>query len=166
MCDQLVNTCKADAVALKTCADAKAAASAATPVKTGIQADAFNAVFNITTNFATAPVFDDQGRVVSGNVDNGNNDKNATIPSNNGGNAGNNVTCTCTVNLGNNDNNGNNGNNNRNDTEKIGDFGSCSVPQIEFGAGFDNRRETSFRPVDLGEPDRSIHPTLRSRASR
>ncbi|VDC04785.1 unnamed protein product [Peniophora sp. CBMAI 1063] len=30
----------------------------------------------------------------------------------------------------------------------IGDFGSCSVPQIEFGAGFDNRKETSFQPVD------------------
>jgi len=30
----------------------------------------------------------------------------------------------------------------------IGNFGSCSVPQIEFGAGFDGRNETSFRPVD------------------
>ena len=30
----------------------------------------------------------------------------------------------------------------------IGDFGSCSVPQIEFGVGFDNRKETSFQPVD------------------
>ena len=30
----------------------------------------------------------------------------------------------------------------------IGDFGSCSVPQIEFGVGFDNRKETSFEPVD------------------
>jgi len=30
----------------------------------------------------------------------------------------------------------------------IGSFGSCSVPQIEFGAGFDGRNETSFRPVD------------------
>ena len=30
----------------------------------------------------------------------------------------------------------------------IGDFGACSVPQIEFGVGFDNRKETSFEPVD------------------
>ncbi|KAJ7763066.1 hypothetical protein B0H16DRAFT_1883924 [Mycena metata] len=30
----------------------------------------------------------------------------------------------------------------------IGNFGKCSVPQIEFGVGFDNRQETSFRPVD------------------
>jgi len=27
-------------------------------------------------------------------------------------------------------------------------FGSCSVPQIKFGVGFDNRKETSFEPVD------------------
>ena len=32
----------------------------------------------------------------------------------------------------------------------IGDFGSCSIPQIKFGVGFDNRKETSFEPVDLG----------------
>ena len=30
----------------------------------------------------------------------------------------------------------------------IGDFGSCSVPQIEFGVGFDGRKETSFQPTD------------------
>ncbi len=34
-------------------------------------------------------------------------------------------------------------------TGGVGDFGSCSVPQIEFAAGFDNRKETSFQPVDL-----------------
>lgn len=34
-------------------------------------------------------------------------------------------------------------------TSGVGDFGSCSVPQIEFAAGFDNRKETSFQPVDL-----------------
>lgn len=27
-------------------------------------------------------------------------------------------------------------------------FGSCSTPEIEFGGGFDNRKETSFQPVD------------------
>jgi hypothetical protein len=30
----------------------------------------------------------------------------------------------------------------------IGDFGSCSVPEIEFGVGFDGRKETSFQPAD------------------
>lgn len=29
-------------------------------------------------------------------------------------------------------------------------LGSCTTPQIEFGAGFDGRKETSFRPVDRG----------------
>jgi len=27
-------------------------------------------------------------------------------------------------------------------------FGSCSTPEVEFGGGFDGRRETSFQPVD------------------
>ncbi|KAG6862554.1 hypothetical protein C0995_000102 [Termitomyces sp. Mi166 len=30
----------------------------------------------------------------------------------------------------------------------ISNFGKCSVPQIEFGVGFDGRKETSFQPVD------------------
>ena len=30
----------------------------------------------------------------------------------------------------------------------VGNFGSCTLPQIEFGTGFDNRKETSFQPVD------------------
>ena len=34
----------------------------------------------------------------------------------------------------------------------IGNFGKCTVPQIEFGVGFDNRKETSFEPVDKSEP--------------
>ena len=33
----------------------------------------------------------------------------------------------------------------------IGDFGSCTVPQIEFGPGFDGRRETSFQPADKSQ---------------
>ena len=27
-------------------------------------------------------------------------------------------------------------------------FGSCSTPEVEFGGGFDGRKETSFQPVD------------------
>lgn len=48
ICDQLVNTCDANQAALDLCETAKAAASAA-EVKTGAQADAFNAVFGIDT---------------------------------------------------------------------------------------------------------------------
>ncbi|KAJ7707680.1 hypothetical protein B0H17DRAFT_1033579 [Mycena rosella] len=33
-------------------------------------------------------------------------------------------------------------------TSTIGNFGSCSIPEIEFGTGFDGRKETSFQPVD------------------
>jgi len=238
MCDQLVNTCKADDTARNTCANATTAASNATPAKTGIQADAFNAVFGVTTNFADDPVFDDQGRVVSGDANNGNGnnstdggnngkyggnngnqggdkggkggdngnkggkngnngdkgdekgnkggnngdkgDENGNKGGNNGnhggnvgGNTGNDGSCIPVdggnnnngTDVGNNNgtvggnNNGTNGgNNNNNGTDggnngTIGNFGSCSVPEIEFGAGFDNRRETSFQPVDLGESD-------------
>ncbi|KAJ8523219.1 hypothetical protein ONZ45_g283 [Pleurotus djamor] len=62
VCDQLVNRCGADQTARNTCASAITAAAAAEPAKTGIQADAFNAVFGITTDFANVQAFDDQGR--------------------------------------------------------------------------------------------------------
>ncbi|KAG5220347.1 Iron-sulfur clusters transporter atm [Salix suchowensis] len=62
VCDQLVNFCGADQTAQATCATAITAASGAEPAKTGIQADAFNAVFGITTNFASVQAIDDQGR--------------------------------------------------------------------------------------------------------
>ena len=48
MCDQLVNFCGADDLAKQTCATAAAAADTVT-AKTGGQADAFNAVFGIST---------------------------------------------------------------------------------------------------------------------
>ena len=171
MCDELVNTCKADATARNTCAKAKAAASSATPVKTGIQADAFNAIFGIITEFAKDPVFDDTGNIISENPNNGtnNNGDNNNNGSNNtngggtnanggntnntGGNNGNNVTCTPT-NGGSNNNTNTNGSgssgNNGTAAGNIGNFGSCSIPEIEFGVGFDGRRETSFQPVDKG----------------
>ena len=47
------------------------------------------------------------------------------------------------------------GNNNGTDTGNLGNFGSCSVPQIEFGQGFDGRKETSFRPVDMSKSTKS-----------
>jgi hypothetical protein len=58
MCDTLTNTCDANQAAKDLCAQATAAADTVT-AKTGGQADAFNAVFGIKTNFAaTAPVSD------------------------------------------------------------------------------------------------------------
>ncbi|KDQ62386.1 hypothetical protein JAAARDRAFT_30290 [Jaapia argillacea MUCL 33604] len=33
-------------------------------------------------------------------------------------------------------------------SSSLGSFGKCTVPQIEFGVGFDGRKETSFQPVD------------------
>ena len=115
MCDQLVNTCKADSTAMSTCARAKNAANGAPP-KTGKQADAFNAVFGKTTNFSKVTPLNDQGNSVGGS------------------------------NSGNNMNNGND----KTTNGKIGNFGSCSIPEIRFGAGFDGRRETAFEPVDKG----------------
>jgi hypothetical protein len=64
MCDQLVNTCKADSTALSTCTRAKTAADGA-PAKTGKQADAFNAVFGKVTNFAKVTALDDQGKPIT-----------------------------------------------------------------------------------------------------
>ena len=64
MCDQLVNTCKADSTALNTCAQAKIAADNA-PAKSGKQADAFNAVFGIATDFASVTPLDNQGNPIT-----------------------------------------------------------------------------------------------------
>ena len=63
ICDTLTNKCKANAAAKATCTKAQAAAAAAPP-KTGADADAFNAVFGIKTNFAAVSAVDDQGRIV------------------------------------------------------------------------------------------------------
>jgi len=49
--------------------------------------------------------------------------------------------------------NGDGGNNNNNK------LGSCSVPEIEFGLGFDGRKETSFQPVDKSKFT-ACHPTI------
>ncbi|KAJ7035090.1 hypothetical protein C8F04DRAFT_1395151, partial [Mycena alexandri] len=42
----------------------------------------------------------------------------------------------------------------------IGNFGSCSIPQVEFGAGFDGRLETSFRPVDQASYNHTSADTI------
>ena len=70
----------------------------------------------------TVSVVDDTGKVVSGS----NNTSSAASVSSKGS-----TSATSSVN-----------------SSAIGNFGSCSVPKIEFGVGFDGRKETSFKPVD------------------
>ncbi|KAF5367372.1 hypothetical protein D9758_003733 [Tetrapyrgos nigripes] len=138
MCDTLVNKCGADQTAKDTCAQAQAAANTGA-AKTGEQADLFNAAFGITTDFASVTAIDDQGRPVAGTgsgaaAAGGN----ATTGANTGADAGANNADAGAGAAG----------NTSSAAGGIGDFGSCSVPQIEFGAGFDGRKETSFEPVD------------------
>lgn len=38
-------------------------------------------------------------------------------------------------------------------TTSTGDFGSCSTPEIKFGVGLDNRKETAFEPADKNSFD-------------
>jgi len=63
MCDTLVNSCGADQTARTTCASARAAADELA-AKTGAQADAFNAVFGIKTNFSAITPLDNQGNPI------------------------------------------------------------------------------------------------------
>ncbi|KAI0064762.1 hypothetical protein BV25DRAFT_183148 [Artomyces pyxidatus] len=157
ICDTLTNTCGADATAKATCAKASAAADAQTP-KTGAQADAFNAVFEITTNFASVTEIDDQGNVVSGAsaaattaaavapatssaeaapatqaapVTQAAPTSQASAPAKVAASSPEPSAAATPA-----------------ATRNIGNIGSCSVPQIQFGVGFDGRRETSFEPVD------------------
>ncbi|KAG5724694.1 hypothetical protein E4T56_gene3752 [Termitomyces sp. T112] len=128
ICDTLTNSCGADQTAKDTCASAMTAASAA-KAGTGFQADAFNAVFGITTNFGAVASVDNQGNIIPGTG----NGTTLTVPDSGSGSAtttGSSLSATAKS-LG-----------------GIGDFGKCTVPQIEFGVGFDNRKETSFQPVD------------------
>ncbi|KAG6817685.1 hypothetical protein H0H87_005444 [Tephrocybe sp. NHM501043] len=128
ICDTLVNSCGADQTAKDTCATAQAAAVAAA-AGTGFQADAFNAAFGITTNFGAIASVDNQGNVVPGTGSDGS----ATS------------TLSSTAAAASSTSTGSGG--------SIGDFGKCTVPQIEFGTGFDNRLETSFQPVDKASYD-------------
>ncbi|KAF7299079.1 hypothetical protein MIND_00856200 [Mycena indigotica] len=146
ICDTLTNSCGADATAKATCAKAQAAADAAPP-KTGIDADIFNGFFGISTNFRNIAAVDDQGRVVAGSTGG----QVSVAPTGGAGQAQ-----APPANNNNAASNNNQGNQNNNavaappaaSSSGIGNFGKCSVPQIEFGVGFDNRKETSFQPVD------------------
>ncbi|KAI0732466.1 hypothetical protein C8Q72DRAFT_874130 [Fomitopsis betulina] len=133
MCDQLVNFCGADALAKQTCAAATAAADTVT-AKTGGQADAFNAVFGITTDFASIAPVSDQGVTESISATTAA----ATAAATSNVAVSSSVTDAASAAAA----------SSTASASSIGDFGSCTVPQIEFGVGFDNRKETSFQPVD------------------
>ena len=152
MCDALVNTCGADQTARNTCATAIVAADTK-PAKTGAQADgnyvftqestshantcvcvAFNSVFNIQTNFAAVAAVDDQGNIITSTGSSAasppaSSSSSIFVPSSTSTSTGSPSTTTSNA-------------------STVGNFGSCSVPQIEFGTGFDGRKETSFQPVD------------------
>ncbi|EMD33508.1 hypothetical protein CERSUDRAFT_118084 [Gelatoporia subvermispora B] len=137
MCDALVNTCGADQTAKNTCATAKAAADTVT-AKTGGQADAFNAVFGITTDFAAIAEVDDQGNVVSGT---GSSSAVASA-------AASSSAASAVATAASSSATAASAAASSSSSSGAGNFGSCSVPQIAFGAGFDGRKETSFEPAD------------------
>ncbi|KAI0049809.1 hypothetical protein FA95DRAFT_1581560 [Auriscalpium vulgare] len=135
ICDTLTNTCGADQTAKDTCKTAQAAADAKPP-KTGAQADAFNAAFGIKTNFAAVAAVDDQGNVVAGTGAAAATSAAAAVTTSAAAAATTSAAAAASAASG--------------ASGAIGDFGSCSVPQIQFGVGFDNRKETSFEPnIDI-----------------
>jgi len=196
MCDQLVNSCKADATAQATCKTAQAAADAQLP-GTGFQADAFNAVFGIKTNFGAVDVVTDQGTTLG--VDGTNtgaavaSTSAITVATETGAAAAAATTdaasaatttaaladcvpTTVTVTAGAADDvtatasvssvaaaatttasattsaasatTDDTSAASTDSASQIGDFGSCTIPQIEFGVGFDDRTETAFQPTN------------------
>jgi hypothetical protein len=80
---------------------------------------------SIKQNFVNIPEVDNQGNTVPGT----------------GNSSG--ATSTTTANSTQSITSGGNGG--------IGNFSKCSTPQIEFGAGFDGRKETSFQPANKSE---------------
>ncbi|TFY51623.1 hypothetical protein EVG20_g10917 [Dentipellis fragilis] len=142
MCDTLTNSCKADQTAKDTCATAKTAADGQTK-GTGAQADAFNAVFGIKTNFAAVAEVNDQGVTVAAGAGAGTGTGTAIAAATTAAAAATTAaaaaTATATA----------TGSNNAASSSAVGDFGSCPVPQIKFAAGLDGRKETAFEPADL-----------------
>ncbi|KAK0480026.1 hypothetical protein IW261DRAFT_106754 [Armillaria novae-zelandiae] len=149
ICDTLVNSCGADATAKATCATAETAVNNA-PAKTGGQADAFNAVFGITTDFDSIAAVDDQGNVIAG-TGSSSSDANATSVASASDTL---ATASATTAAAVTDassavqSTSTSSTSTSSTSSSIGNFGSCSTPQIEFGVGFDGRKETSFEPVD------------------
>ncbi|KAE9400198.1 hypothetical protein BT96DRAFT_957001 [Gymnopus androsaceus JB14] len=138
MCDQLVNSCKADATAQATCKTAQAAADAQLP-GTGFQADAFNAVFGIKTNFGAVDVVTDQGTTLGVDADDTATSSVSSVAAaaTTAASATTSTASSCFQSAASTDS-----------ASQIGDFGSCTIPQIEFGVGFDDRTETAFQPTN------------------
>ncbi|KJA19472.1 hypothetical protein HYPSUDRAFT_56606 [Hypholoma sublateritium FD-334 SS-4] len=139
ICDTLTNSCKANQDAKTLCASAAAAAVAA-PAKTGAQADAFNNAFGIVTDFTAVAAIDDQGRpVVSSAAASATPavTSAATIVATQASTSTAAAATTAAASTS-----------TSSSSSSIGNFGKCTVPQIKFGVGFDNRKETSFEPVD------------------
>ncbi|KAL5486066.1 hypothetical protein ACEPAI_7110 [Sanghuangporus weigelae] len=145
ICDSLTNTCGADQTAKDTCATAQAAASAAT-TGTGAQADAFNAAFGITTDFVSVATVDNQGNIVSGTGSDAASSDASASATDAAADSGATATASATDSASTAASSSTTGSDTS--SSDIGDFGSCSVPEIEFGVGFDGRKETSFQPVD------------------
>ncbi|KAF9003972.1 hypothetical protein BDQ17DRAFT_1241729 [Cyathus striatus] len=133
ICDTLTNSCGANQAAKDICQTALTAATAAA-AGTGAQADAFNAAFGITTQFVNVASVDNQGKIVPGTGASAGNSTSAvaTAAAETAATSASAAASATALPSSN----------------KIGNFGSCSVPQIEFGVGFDNRKETSFQPVN------------------
>ncbi|KAK0193888.1 hypothetical protein F5146DRAFT_953030 [Armillaria mellea] len=146
ICDTLVNSCGADATAKATCATAETAVNNA-PAKTGGQADAFNAVFGITTDFASIAAVDDQGNVIAG-TGSSSSDTNATSVASASDTLATTSATTAAAATDASSAVQSTSTSSTSTSLSIGNFGSCSTPQIEFGVGFDGRKETSFEPVD------------------
>ncbi|KAF8486043.1 hypothetical protein DFH94DRAFT_808518, partial [Russula ochroleuca] len=137
VCDSLTNTCGANDAAKAECAEAQTAANAATPPQTGAQADAFNLVFGLKTNFAAVQPLDDHGNPVNftsqANANSSTPKNTATSPSTSSPppKTGSSLATSTNSNAG------------------APDFGKCTTPEIKFAVGLDGRRETAFAPNDL-----------------
>ncbi|KAL1703068.1 hypothetical protein EV121DRAFT_261325 [Schizophyllum commune] len=163
ICDTLTNSCGADDTAKATCQSAIAASKQA-EAKTGGQADAFNAVFGISTDFASQDVIDNQGKVVSAGTgssgsasasssadasastsasDSSSSSDSSDSSDASASSADSSATATAASSAS-------SAASSSSSSASTGgaDFGSCSTPEIEFGQGFDNRKETSFQPAD------------------
>ncbi|KAL9714092.1 hypothetical protein Ac2012v2_002400 [Leucoagaricus gongylophorus] len=126
ICDNLVNSCKANKVARDLCTTASTAAASAPPG--GAQADEFNKNFGITSDFISVEIIDNQGNIVSNAG--GSSISSTSITGAPSSPATSSPSSTATS------------------FPPSGEVGSCPTPEIIFGAAFDGRKETSFEPAD------------------
>ncbi|KAI0264381.1 hypothetical protein BC834DRAFT_844045 [Gloeopeniophorella convolvens] len=149
ICDTLVNSCGADQTALATCSAAEAAADGET-AKTGAQADAFNSVFGITTNFASIIPLDDQGNPVGGAAPPPAASTSASsVSASASASASATAAAAGATSSSASSNTGSSSSSTSGSSDSgAADFGKCTTPEIKFAAGLDGRKETAFVPVD------------------